>query len=355
MKTIVLVAGVDYEFKGVKMRLFCDNRMKRLIARNKAKEELTFIIFDFTLGEVKTHKITFPGGKQTASVSTLSPSPFKPIERANYDRITIDGESHMEFKPGQRDKMSILDVYKEVQRIGVAAPGTLVELSVFSHAYIGGPILVNSKDDGFDSLVGPPRVRLSASERDPDDMDPRVSDFVAPTMDTTALDHFQKAFHTDGFIWIWGCAFPRVVHEILYKLERHKSYRDSGVGDDTLFTFTNFRDKHVESLQRRLGTVFPDRKKIEIKFKFLKHYFCRATTESYNHHLAKNSKVKVFAGVMGTYSDYDKGHLALMRVFVPGFRRHFTFYKNYLGFTFDPEGRNYGEYKPGFTCTTPSP
>ena len=34
----------------------------------------------------------------------------------------------------------------------------------------------------------------------------------------------------------------------------------------------------------------------------------------------------------------------------PSFARHFKFYKSYLGFKFDPEGRKYGEFSPGFSC-----
>ena len=63
MKAFILVAGVDYEFKGVDFRIFCNNRVKRLIAANKAKDDLTFTIFDFRKGEVVTHEVTFPSGK----------------------------------------------------------------------------------------------------------------------------------------------------------------------------------------------------------------------------------------------------------------------------------------------------
>jgi hypothetical protein len=363
MRQFILVAGVDYEFHGVDFRLFCDNRRKRLVARSKKTEDLTFRILDIRKGEVITHELTFPKGKQVEKVTKLTPSPFKSIGKANYDSTVVAGETHYRFKEGQRDKMSILDVYRTVQQVGVDAPGTLAELSIFSHAFMGGPILVNSFDDGIVNLTlsflgGTFPFSLPSGARDPDDMDPRAAkDFVAPTMTAAALANLQAAFSPDGFIWIWGCAFPRLVHEMLHKIERHPSYRDRGVADDEVFKITNFDSAHADTLEAWLlperGPI-PDKKKIEIEFKFLKHFFCKITEASYTHALARNAQVKVFGGLMGTYSDYDQGSLPLMSVH-KGFARHFAFYQNYLGFGFDPEGRKYGEYKPAFVCTPPSP
>ncbi|GIM29979.1 hypothetical protein CPJCM30710_26450 [Clostridium polyendosporum] len=365
MKQFILVAGVDYEFKGVDFRVFCDNRMKRILLANRVKEEMTFKIFDFRRGEVVTHDITYPGGKQATKTTKLTPSPFKSISRANYDRsVSSSGETDYRFKDGQRNTMSILDIYNEVQHIGASAPGTLFELSFFSHSWIDGPILVNSYDDGIMYITVPPSTTpmpfvLPSGMRDPDDMDPRAAkDFISPTMNTTALNNFQKAFHGRGYIWIWGCTFPLPVHEILVKIEHHPSYKERGLTDDVVFKITNFNAAQADFLESwiktELGGPFPDKKKIEIKFKFLKYFFCKVTRASYTYHIARNAKVKAYGGLMGTYSVYDSGSLPLMSVH-KGFVRHFNFYKNYLGFAFDPEGRMYGEYKPGFTCTVPRP
>ena len=364
MKTFILVAGVDYEFKGVDFRIFCTNRMKRQVAANKKKEDLTFQVFDFRKGEVVTHEFTYPGGKKTEKITPLSPSPFKPIAKANYDRTVSGGETHYRFKDGQRDTLSVTNIYQAVQQVGVNAANTLVELSFFSHAWMGGPILVNSFDDGAVTLAMPPLLAptpfaLPSGQRDPDDKDPRAAkDFIAPTMDAVALANFRKAFHSAGIIWIWGCAFPRLVHEILHKIERNRAYKASGLGDDVIFKLTNFNAAQAGLLEQvllpELGAPFPDKKKIELKFKFIKHFFCKITSASYSHHIAVAANVKTLGGVMGTYSEYDSGVLPLMSVH-KGFARHFQFYKNYLGFTYDPEGRNYGFYLPGFTCPAPSP
>jgi hypothetical protein len=352
MKHYVLVAGVDYEFKGVNFRIFCDSRMKRIIAANKAKDDLKFITFDFRAGEIVTRDVAYPSGKKTESVSKVTRNPA--ITKANYNKTRVGGEDHYDFKDGQFALMSVTEVYSAVQTIGSGDPGTLHELSFFSHAWMGGPILVNSYENGRATVtlpvIGTRTLTVPAASRDPDDKDPRApKDFGPPTMTAAALKSFQDAFHTDGFIWIWGCAFPRVDHEILHKLEHHKDYKSSGLSDSQKLTFTNFRADHILALETELGVTFPDPKKVEIEFGQLRHYFCLDSQSSYSQHIADAAKVPTFAGLMGTYSEYDKGHLPLMSV-AKGFGRHLTFYQNYLGFKLDPEGRAYGEYKPGLTC-----
>lgn len=352
MKRFILVAGVDYERKGVDFRIFCNSRVKRMVAANTAKEELIFEIFDVKAGEVVTRKFTYPSGKR--SESTSKTGSFDPVTRSHYDRHGSGSSVRYVFKDGQSGMMSVTDVYAAVRAVGTSDPGTLQELSFFSHAWHGGPILVNSSDDGF--TVGPPavvggpptRVALGAS-RDPDDKDPRAKDFMVPNMTAAQLKLFQDAYHADGYNWSWGCAFPRVIHEILHKLEHHRDYRPTGLADNQVFVFKNFRANHIAELENRLGMIFLDPKDVQLEFRELKQFFCSVTQDSYTHHLAVNSKKKTFGGVMGTYSEYDEGTQPLMHVH-KGFARHFKFYESYLGFTFDREDRKYGAFLPTFTC-----
>ncbi|MDQ4029676.1 MAG: hypothetical protein M3168_01405 [Actinomycetota bacterium] len=352
MKRFILVAGVDYERKGVDFRIFCNSRMKRIVAANRAQEGLSFQIFDVKAGEVVTHEFTYPGGERAESVSKTKP--FDAVTRSHYRNDGTRTDPHYVFNDGQTGMMSVTDVYAAARSIGATDPGTLFELSFFSHAWFGGPILVNSNDDGFitgppSTSGGPPTRTATGAARDPDDKDPRPKDFVPPNMSAAELQLFQDAYRADGYSWSWGCAFPRQVHEILHKLEHHRDYRSSGLADDQIFVFTNFRAEHVGPLQAFLGVVFPDPKSVELEFKELKRFFCKVTEGSYTHHLAVHSQKKTFGGVMGTYSEYDTGRLPLMHV-EKSFTRHFKFYESYLGFKFDPEGRRYGEFSPMFSC-----
>lgn len=359
MKQYILVAGVDYDFKGVNFRIFCNSRATRIINGNLAKDDLRFITIDFPTGEVVTRNVTYPGGRKTESVSR--DARHKAITKANYNKRGSGASAHYAFKDGQTDVMSILDVYAEVMKIGKSDPGTLHELSFFSHAYIGGPILVNSYDDGKitvnNPLTGSPvEIPIPSSLRDLDDKTPRPEkDFVPPVMSAAELKLFREAFHKNGLVWIWGCAFPRVVHEILHRVEHHKDYRSSGVTDSQTFTFTNLRADHVAALSSILfWASFADPKKVELTFAEIKYFFCVACASSYTSFMADAANVHTFGGLMGTYSEYDSGPLPLMNVH-KGFSAHLTFYQNYLGFKLDPEGRRYGEYLPGMLCDPPVP
>lgn len=364
MRQYVLVAGVDYEFSGVNFRIFCDNRRKRIVESNKAHLELKFTTIDVRAGEIVVTDVTYPAGKKVESSSRSLA--LSPVTRASYATVTFpDGSTHNRFKPGQWGTASILDVYRIVREIGVSAPGTLAELSFFSHGWMGGPILVNSMDDRTALMPvpsvapAPATVLLTATGtmRDPDDMDPRPQyDFTAPTMDAAAQDLIQKAFAPDGFVWLWGCSFPAVVHHVLTAIERSSGYKNVGLADGDVLRLTNLSTDDVAYLETFLIPLigpFPGpRSTVSVPFKYLKYFVCVANRSAFAAQIADASNVPSRAAPLGTYADYDTGRLPLMSVY-PGFTAHFTFYRNYLGMTFDPEGRRYGIYKPSVSCPMP--
>lgn len=366
MKQFVLVAGFDYEFTGVDFRQFCENRRRRIIRDNSAREELRFTTLDFKAGETVETTVTYRGGvKQEASKQVAT---FRPVGRSSYHTVrTPDGTDHVRFKPGQFDTMSILDTYAAVVDIGTTAPGTLAELSVFSHAWAGGPILVNSDNDR--SVVVPARPNIGAGGgtitvalgsttlRDPDDRDPRVElDFVPPTMEADDRALFAKAFAKNALVWLWGCQATEAVHNVLSRLERSKDYRITGLGDEDVVTLTNVAKEGVDFMEQILEPLlgkFPKpRSTVTLKFKFVKFFACVANRMSYAAHIADVAKVETRAAPMGAGSNYDTGPLPLMRV-DPVYAAHFTFYRNYLNRRFDPDGRQYMIFTPGEGCVKP--
>lgn len=359
MKQILLVAGVDYEFTGVDFRSLADNRLKLLDRKNTKHDDLRFITMDVRSGEVVVREITFPGGKRAENTKTTTP--FTPVGRTSY---ATNARGQTRFKPGQYTVMSITDVYAKVRDIGATDPGSLTELSIFSHGWMGGPILVDSDDDRQIQISVPVpglppvivTVAVTGTARDPDDKDGRPQlDFIAPQMDAAALKQFKDAFANDGFAWLWGCAFPQVIHHALWAMEGAKAYKSSGVGDDTVLDMPAVTSADVDYLEKilapKLGT-FPSRTSISVKFKYLKWAFCVANQSCYAFALATAAGVGVRAAPLGTYAEYDTAGDHLMNVY-SGFTAHFTFYKNYLGFTFDPEGRRYAIYKPSLSCPAP--
>lgn len=89
--------------------------------------------------------------------------------------------------------LSIGDVYRYIQQVGVHSPGRIVELSFFSHAWAGGPILSDSLDHSPDSF------------RDEHDRDPRLKDFSASNMRENDRKNFAAAFSTKATNNIFGC------------------------------------------------------------------------------------------------------------------------------------------------------
>ncbi|MFD6699389.1 MULTISPECIES: hypothetical protein [unclassified Microbacterium] len=364
MRNHIIMAGVDWEFQGVDFQVLATNRRKYLTRQNTAKADLRFLMMDVRAGQVTRVDVTYPGGVKTETSSVVAT--FGAVARSSIGTFTDSaGVSRTGFKPGQFSVMSITDLYAAVRDIGQNAPGTLQEVSFFGHGWMGGLILVNSFDDRspiipVPSTGGAPTTitaTLGPTQRDPNDKDSRGEyDFVAPTQDAAALTLFKAAFATDGFSWLWGCAFPRVIHHAMWAMEGAKGYATSGTDDDTVLTLDRVVKEDVDYIEGFLlpilKTPFPSRSTITTKFKFLKYVFCAANASAFAAQLATATGKPVLAALLGTYAEYDDPP-DMMHVHT-GFTAHVAFYKNYVGMSMDPEGRGYGVYQPGLTCTAPS-
>ncbi|MFC9126248.1 hypothetical protein ACFT4A_05280 [Streptomyces sp. NPDC057099] len=341
MKHFVLVAGCKLPPKQLPFRAYCENRVRQHVAANRAKEDLVFQILDVESGEVVVRTFTYPGGTRTESVAAVRS--FERVTRAHYNG-RLFGEGHP-------DVMSATDVYAAVRSIGIRAPGTLMELSFFSHGFAGGPVLVDSMDDGQleeRNAQGQLEAQPLGMRRDPEDKDPRPKDFHQANMGPEELAAFRAAYHPDGINWSWGCAFTPNANEILHHLEHHPDYRSSGLPDDKVLVFRTFTPSNLAHLNSFLPLSLPDHRKVEITFGELKRYIRNQILASYGHALAVASGRRTFGALVGTYAEPDHGPRPLMHV-NHNFSRHFAFYRNYFSFTFDPERRWYGAYEPGFT------
>lgn len=361
MLQIILVAGVDYEWHGVDFRVLCANRRKVIERANTARAPLRFTTFDVRKGEVEVREVAFVKGKRVESVS--STTPFDPVTKASY---APNAAGSIRLKPGLWKVMGVTDIWDKVVQIGSTEGGTLAELSFFSHGWMGGPILVNSEDDRtFDITIPMPDgstvvtpMATSGLFRDRDDKDPRSAyDFSPPQLDAAALAAWTAAFTADGFVWLWGCAFPTVVHHLLWAMERGKGYNSTTVGDDTVIAMPDVALDDVDYLDQLLVGLQPPfpapRSSISVKFKVLRYALCRANAMSYAARMAVATGIPVRAAPLGTYAEYDAAGDRLMNVH-SGFTGHFAFYKNHLGLKSDPEGRRYAIYPKTFGCTAPT-
>ena len=157
------------------------------------------------------------------------------------------------------DAISITHVYDYIIDLGRQYPGTLVGFHIFSHAWDGGPILVNTTQAS-------PYNYGDADEhlRDPGDKDGRHKDFTIDNMPDVA--HFQAAFTSDATLKVWGClavTLYKTMARTAAKARKDKKPRDQKLDfqvDGDSYSMTQeeieeyFRTQIIDdSYMRRLG------------------------------------------------------------------------------------------------------
>ncbi|KAA3617300.1 MAG: hypothetical protein D8M58_03050 [Calditrichaeota bacterium] len=345
MKQFVFVSGFDYEFKGTDFNIFSTRRRDKLIKQNP-KTNLKFTFFDFKRGKITSEDITYPSGV-VKNTSTIVKDSFDKISSSNY----VIGK----FKNGQRNTLSIKNVYDFVSDIGMNDPNTLDELSFFSHAWMGGPIFVNSFNDRSTVYTGtpgtsPPPSQIDISDpnkRDPDDKDGRANDFSSPTMD---INLFKKAFSSNGYSWIWGCTATEVYKDMINTIQKMRQYSGAGTKDSEKFIIynTDFLLEFDEYLNHKPKA---SSKAITVTFADVKSLFSKVLQNTYAFNLAHSTGKKVYSAFVGVGSNNEPGPKGLM--IADRYRKNvIDFYKTHLGIKIDPEGRNYAEYLPTFSSVT---
>ena len=194
-KEVIFVSGWDYS-GGSEHRRWCETWRDDLregqtwlcgepreIAR-LIDEHTIVTLFDFETGE-RIQQLAADGGWHECDrgVQGSVPTHLGPLldEDANEKRRTDDS-------------ISIVHVYRHIIELGRRSPGSLLALHVFSHAWAGGPILVNTDES---------RRYAGSPQRDPADKDGRTKDFSPTNM--PEREHFAAAFGRGAIAKIWGC------------------------------------------------------------------------------------------------------------------------------------------------------
>jgi hypothetical protein len=352
---VVLVAGFDYERNGVNFEKLALNRMSLLIERHAAAQKRAkapllrvietaprFVLFDVTSGIVRRSEVWKPTGER----KWTEVARFSPVSAANYS-----GGGHA-FDTDAAGRISITDVYNHVQQLGRTEPGKLAELSILSHGWIEGPILVNSFDN----------TGSQTGARDPDDKDARRDkDFEPPTMDAAARDDFRKAFAPDGFMWTWGCVFANSPRQVLHRVVNARKYRRAGSRKlpDTEKFELSFSPEHAVFFD--IDSTFFPAKGADGKFPLtftrtigeIKTFLFGRLGDTYCQQAALAAQVPCFGALPGTYADYEKGGTHKVMVvptkkppYADDFTAYIRFYTKYALRDLDPEGRHYGRYDP---------
>ncbi len=145
-------------------------------------------IFDFKSG----NRVRYIKGKRDWHVMDRVLQGSVPTHTAGGETAAAVQQRHDD------DSISIVHAYRYVQDLGVAAAGSLLRFDIFSHAWVGGPIMIDTwQAPDFDA--GGARE----GERDPGDKDGRSKDFSSTNM--TRRGDFKKAFAADAVAKMWGC------------------------------------------------------------------------------------------------------------------------------------------------------
>lgn len=100
--------------------------------------------------------------------------------------------------------VSIVNVYHSVRK---APAGSVLELSIFSHAFVDGPVLNNTP-----AQPGSTRTPGDTDGRAPIDFQQNMGE-PGPA-NAHALDEFRKAFASTGSFRIWGCNIQDIVETV---------------------------------------------------------------------------------------------------------------------------------------------
>ena len=165
-------------------------------------ESVDLVFFDYPAGQRKTWKnLLLKRGEE----------PKKPPDTTEELKPKVKIRLHTgDLDDAGPDRASVIALYDWVK---TQPKGSISSLQVFSHGWMGGPILWNSSE--FDTN-GVQLGALDQRARDPNDTDFRIRDFYGTN--PLAGDEgrkFADAFAGDALIKLWGCVAPPGPRDIL--------------------------------------------------------------------------------------------------------------------------------------------
>jgi len=305
-KKYILVAGIDYH-TGNSFIKYCNDYKTKIIANNKSKEDLTFIIIDMK-GTIET----IDNGK------SISIENYDKISKSNYPA----SKGHAFDSLGKSKYITKKTIYDIIEKIGKDDINTLQEVNIFSHAYSGGPILANS------------------SQTDATDLDMRINDIKNRTFD---FANFKSAFTPTGVFKIWGCqSHPPFNYLIKRVMQNPKYKKDGSTKDSDEFLVNDIAIPGNEILSRYIDTKYYSKlPNGQLKFTFsqVKKIFSESYCANYAAWLAYSVDIKVQYSLPATYASF--GSPEVFRI-SDDTKMNVPFFEKYLGITIGE--LNYGIY-----------
>jgi hypothetical protein len=170
-------------------------------------EPVDLVFFDYPAGTMKVWKNhTLKRGKKPTA------APDSETELTPKVKIRLADGTTDDANP---DRASVLALYDWVK---TQPKGSIRSLQVFSHGWMGGPIIWNSSEFDPD---GNHMEALDEQDRDPNDTDFRMRDFVGSNPLAGAEGRkFADAFASDALIKLWGCVAPEGIRGQMQRFVR---------------------------------------------------------------------------------------------------------------------------------------
>lgn len=291
---VVAISGTEYFDAGTQFKIFALNHWTRLRAGNTIDAGAIATLFS-TDERARETMVPAAGGGwlKVASKSFGSTAGIVP------------GKSHA---PVVGSDISVTDLYDYVSAVGGAEPGRVKEVSLFSHAWPGGPILYNTDDDR----------RVPA--RLPTDFDARMKDFSSPNIDR--WPGLKRAIAAGGTWRVWGCSATTHHKNLVVAAHREKP-----AGDAKYFLVTTTVQHHDGSTAQTVEektTRAHVRAQMDLPFRSLS-YMAAASA-----HLG----VPVFGPPPGAGASFSKS--GLMFVDMKEYAVLFAYFKDQFGPEFAP-------------------
>lgn len=130
------------------------------------------------------------------------------------------------------NSISISDLYVYLDSVGANAAGTVQEVGIFSHAWVGGPILRNTYDNSG-----------SATTRDSTDRDARPKDWNASGV-MAAYPKLKSAFSPNALFKTWGCNHPVLIRAQILAARQRLKAANPAFPRDKVFTAESSYESH---------------------------------------------------------------------------------------------------------------
>jgi hypothetical protein len=172
---------------------------------------LRFVHFSFGGDQVEYYEYD-PADKSPQSMNwRRSPFPWVKLEDSSSSGDPAYDPKTFVSVPVAPATMSIVDIYHSVRG---APPSSVLDLSIFSHAFIEGPVLVNTVDTEPDAFPdgSPQRTSTDRDGRVRTDFHPNMGEDPAVGSSgpirsggKDALAEFKAKFHPAGAFRVYGC------------------------------------------------------------------------------------------------------------------------------------------------------